>query len=88
MASEMVERVARAMLARRFPGTRPEDILVDQSSIEDARAVIEAMRPTTKAMRLAMNPANGPDYVVGDPDDVWSAAIDAALEALKPRKGR
>lgn len=85
--SEMIERVARALAladldeeTRAIVNIEAHMAHVRRHYSELARAAIEAMRPTTKAMRLAMNPANGADYVVGDPDDVWSAAIDAALE--------
>jgi len=79
---EMIERVARAIC--NSAEADDYDALTDNGVVkgmyrQQARAAIEAMRPTTKAMRLAMCPMNGADYVVGDPGDVWSAAIDAAL---------
>lgn len=66
--SEMVERVASALIARRALAGREED------PHTLARIAIEAMREPTKAMLKA-----GTMYVT-PPHKVWPAMIDAALK--------
>jgi len=84
MANGMIERVARALADIRFihlggadgqtlvPGTPNWEFC-----IEDARAVIMAMRPATDDMRRAFWDAEDPTDTGFR--DAWYAAIDAAL---------
>lgn len=64
----MVERVARAMLRRRHPGTKPEDIWLDPTAMDDARAAIAAMREPTKPMLVATEDVvtGYDDFALGD----------------------
>ena len=76
--TEMVERVARALAARKcglvkdpYGERLPDDLW--QQCIPDARAAIEAMREPTDKMLDA-----GPPFPYMD-KGVWQAMIDAAL---------
>ncbi len=78
--SEMVERVAKVLASRNSDAKWTW-------YLNDARAVIEAMREPTEAMCKAQGTNNlgSPDNVSGyldcwSADDVWRAMIDAALK--------
>ena len=89
MASEMVERVARAMVkADEIKGGPPWDVLAElgmvQGVLDAAAAGIAAMREPTEAMInsawadhpvLNKNPYEGPM-----PEDSWQSMIDEALK--------
>ena len=86
--SEMVERVAQILIERRYPGAMamstaengytilPPDIWM--AALEDARAVIEAMREPTRAMRDATDSIG--DTARARFEREWRTAIDEALK--------
>jgi hypothetical protein len=91
--SEMVERVARAICSStgRDPDSpfrdhhgRPLDFPEWKRWSAEARAAIEAMRETTPEMRQAGVLGAGAHYIIGDPNRVWGAMIDAALATNSP----
>ena len=73
--SEMVERVARAIIssASSYAGYEANSDYWDSL----ARAAIEAMREPTEAMVNAAPDLRGVDFY---PTDVWRAMIEAALK--------
>lgn len=70
------ERIAQAIAGpgpwENLPACRPYCLSI-------ADDCLRAMREPTRIMRLAAVPMQGAHYVVGDPDVVWRAMIDAAL---------
>lgn len=81
--NEMVERVAKAIIARRG---LPANVIINWDVIRtDARAAIEAMREPTKQMVSAGLDVKAYDGVeemdsYGDPESVFKALIDEALK--------
>ena len=74
--SEMVERVARAIVAKMGAQTGrepPGDAAMSKTACDVARAAIEAMREPTEEMVTA------PGVVAWDFGEIWRVMIDAAL---------
>lgn len=80
--SEMIERVARALWADRYPDDEwtAED---ERDYLGHARAAIEAMREPTKDMQRAGMLAMGADCDC-DQVDCWHEMIDAAAAPPQP----
>ena len=86
--SEMIERVARAMMKVLLPIQTPEQaesqLTHDAYWLDAARAAIEAMREPTNHMKAA---AHQSCFTCGGAGEHWPAMIDAALDeaaALTP----
>lgn len=73
--SEMVERVAKALVAWQ---QLPESAWVDH--LDMARAAIEAMREPTYEMVLLTEGSERMDIVSGDICRIWQNMIDQALK--------
>jgi hypothetical protein len=76
--SEMVERVAKAILAKVPPGYGMTDV----EAREYACAAIAAMREPTEKMIMAAQDApmdSAIEWRGGDPEIYWQAMIDEAL---------
>lgn len=73
--SEMIERVARALVNRSEDRSLTHDVFWQ----ELARAAIEAMREPSKAMKEAAAKIDTNDMPYGDPVYSWDVLISAAL---------
>lgn len=98
--SEMVERVARAILKRRFYDCEPEmygtdldqfyrDLDPDHwfDAVAEASAAIEAMMTPTDAMLKAGDIPGWDDSVTVDlAGEIWQAMLSAALHPPSPKE--
>lgn len=90
MTDTMLERMARAMLERKFGVTLTPDLQGQWAEtfrddwMDCARAALEAVRELTGGIVDAMQRVPGPDYGEADDAAMWRAAIDAILSESPP----